>query len=341
MGPGPVISAIMVAALLLLSAVSRIARGVSLRAQSVAWFLRRLRVKESYDSPELARLHMRRRGAQDGEPLTVPPLLSKVTEATVEGFPVYRIEGDAPAKNAVVLYLHGGSYVDQPLLMHWTFLDRLARKTGVPVLLAVYPKAPKHHYEAAYDFVRAVYEMLLEAGYTDITVMGDSAGGGFALGFAMWLHTLGRPVPRRLVLISPWIKLTMDNPEIPAILPYDPMLSVDALTEMGHAWAGGAPLSDPRLSPIYGDLQGLPETLLLVGTHEILLPDARAFHERAKAENAPLWYREYPRMKHVFPLHPIPEAKRALCEIAAFLAPPRPDGRRLRCQKAWRRSPGG
>lgn len=211
-----------------------------------------------------------------------------------------------------ILYLHGGSYISQPTNVHWAFLDELIKGTNAAVIAPIYPKAPTHQFEEAYDLLIALYRQISEnIETTRINLIGDSAGGGLALGLAEHLLHEQLPQPGNIILISPWLDLTLRNPDIIDYESIDPMLNEYSLREIGKTWAGGHNRRDYRLSPLFGQLKGLAPTALFVGTHEIFLPDARLFRDKAEAAGLELQYYEYPRMNHIFPLYPIPEAKQA------------------------------
>ena len=191
-------------------------------------------------------------------------------------------------RKKVVVYLHGGSYCEQPVLQHWQFCDRIARESDASVVVPLYRMAPEHTFETAFAYLTALWELLLKSVDAErIVLMGDSAGGGLALAFAEYLkRETALPQPGRIVLFSPWLDLGMDA-EIPEKLArQDPTLVREMLRDAGKNWAGGTDTHDYRLSPLYGELKGLAPMTLYVGTHEIFLPDARRFRERCEREGA-------------------------------------------------------
>lgn len=215
-----------------------------------------------------------------------------------------------------LLYLHGGAYVSAPSIIHWSFLDIIAKATGIGITAPLYPRAPAFQFTDAYDRLIPLYRSLLETHKADdIILMGDSAGGGLALGLAEMLTESGLPQPGQIILISPWLDISMDNPALVEYEDVDPMLTIFALKGMGQAWAGTTDVLDYRLSPLFGDLQQLAPITLFIGTHELFLPDARLFRDLAEDAGLELNYFEYERMNHVFPLYPIPEAALAQAEI--------------------------
>jgi acetyl esterase/lipase len=246
-------------------------------------------------------------------------LISKVERIEIGGMDCV-ILSQGVAKTKYILYLHGGAYVDQPLLPHWVFLEQVVKGTQATINVPLYPKAPVHQYQETYDKLLFLYRNILaHTRHQDVVFMGDSAGGGLALGFSQYLCKEGLPQPERLILISPWLDISLENPGIDELEMKDPMLLREHLKIMGKAWAGDTDRRDYRLSPINGSLRGLPPISLFVGTYEIFLADARKFKIRALAQGAILSYHEYPKMNHDFPLFPIPEARKVLQEIIWLL----------------------
>ena len=137
--------------------------------------------------------------------------------------------------------------------------------------------------------------------------MGDSSGGGLALAFAESLRDSGDPMPERLVLLSPWIDVTMTNPAIPALEEGDFILSAYGLAGLGKLWAGEVDVRDSRVSPLYGSMTGLPPTLIFCGTDEILRPDITLLHEKMKAAGTKSRLVIGEGLWHVFPSYDIPE----------------------------------
>jgi acetyl esterase/lipase len=178
----------------------------------------------------------------------------------------------------------------------------------VRVEVPLYGLAPQHTYREAYPFVRAVHrELIREAPPGGVVLVGDSAGGGLALGLVQDLLADGGPAPARLVLLSPWLDLTLDHPEIPVYERSDPWLAKAGLVEAGLAWAGGDDPTAPRLSPGNGPLDGLPPTTVFIGTREIAYPDAADFAEAAAAAGVEVDLTVADGAVHVYPLVPTPE----------------------------------
>lgn len=145
----------------------------------------------------------------------------------------------------------------------------------------------------------------------EITFIGDSAGGNIALSFAEQLMQKNLPTPKNIVLFSPCLDLTLSNQEIEKMEKdnIDPMLSVKGLKLMYAVWARGENLKNPILSPFYGDYNSMGKIVIVVGTDEILFPEAKAFFAVAKERQIDIEFYAKEKMHHAFPLHPIKEAK--------------------------------
>ncbi|TQN43449.1 acetyl esterase/lipase [Blastococcus colisei] len=243
-----------------------------------------------------------------------------VSTRRVGGFDCHTVAPRGGGAARAAIYLHGGAYISEISPQHWTLISRMA-DAGVRVEVPSYGLAPQHTYRDAYPFLTEVYRQLVaDVDAAAITVVGDSAGGGLALGLAQTLGDAGLPQPGRLVLVAPWLDLTLSNPDLPAVEERDPWLSTAGLHEAANAWAGGDDPTDPRLSPLGGSLAGLPPTDLYVGTRDICLPDALLLRDRAAAEGPALRLTVCEGAVHVYPLVPAPEGRAAAREIVASVA---------------------
>ena len=250
------------------------------------------------------------------KPYKAPPYFykSKPEKQIENGVELFRFNKGKAKK---IIYLHGGAYCEQPLLPHFSFCDTISVKTDREVILPVYKKSPTYKFEQTYEFLDSFYRELLKTTKAeDIIFMGDSSGGGLALAFCEYLNENGLPKPQKLILISPWVDISMDNEFPPELDRVDPSLQRDFLREVAKNWAGDTDVHDYRLSPAFYDKLGeLPPVTAYYGTYEAFLGDARAFRDKCEKAGAKLCYREYEKMNHCFPIYPIPEAKKAQKEI--------------------------
>ncbi len=223
-----------------------------------------------------------------------------------------------PQGGSVILYLHGGGYVAGCLNYARGSASVLATETNRHVLAVAYRLAPESPFPAALEDALCAYRYLLDAGYTRISLAGESAGGGLIFALCLKLKELGLPMPDRLVGISPWTDLKFTGESHSVNSKKDPTLSGRALRVAARAYADGQE-GNPLVSPVYGDLTGFPRALLFAGSRELLLDDARMLAERLCACSCHCELIVEEGMWHVYVLFKIPEARKALDKIAAFL----------------------
>jgi acetyl esterase/lipase len=227
--------------------------------------------------------------------------------------------GHAPTE-LTILYLHGGGYVAGSPRTHRAITGHLAARCGARVFAADYRLAPEHPFPAALDDAVTAYRGMLAAGIAPsrVAVAGDSAGGGLSVATALRLRELALPLPRVLVLFSPWADLGLGQLALEA---REVMLSVPWLREGAHAYAVRQDVLHPLLSPVTADLRGLPPTLIQVGTDEVLLNDSRRLHERLVAAGVDASLEEFAGLWHVFHVFAgvLAGADRALDRAARFI----------------------
>jgi monoterpene epsilon-lactone hydrolase len=278
---------------------------------AVATFIR-LAYKRRFATEEAGRSLLARPKGPSAPPRAVTKRYD-VERGRTEGFDVYvvrsRRAGAPPGRRHSVVYLHGGAYTSEIVKQHWALIAHVADRSGCDVHVPVYGLAPHHH---APEALALVTRLISDLSPDDRTcyLVGDSAGGGLALAATQAVAaTPGRPVAG-LTIIAPWLDLSMSNPAIDAVERVDPWLTRAGLRPVADSWANGLPLTDPRLSPLYGDLADLPPLQLLVGTRDITLPDCRALRDRLPPDAA-VAYHEEPDAIHAYPLLPVPEARAA------------------------------
>lgn len=219
-----------------------------------------------------------------------------------------------------VLYLHGGAYVGQFLGAHWHFISKILTTTNRTVIAPDYPLAPKASVRDVFAQMLPLYrELCEEYGAKNLAVMGDSAGAGMALALSQMLREEGLPQPERLILLSPWLDVSMSNPELPILDKRDPILDIEGLKAAGEMYAGDLSTRDPRVSPMFGDCSNLAPMSLFIGTRDMFLADCRQFQAKLRAENIVLDYHEAPEMLHDWMIMPTPEAQEVVAEIARLL----------------------
>jgi monoterpene epsilon-lactone hydrolase len=169
-----------------------------------------------------------------------------------------------------VYYLHGGAFCVLSPNAYQSFLTWFAKAAGVTIYAPEYRLAPENPFPAAYDdAIAGAYAMLDRVAPEHLVIAGDSAGGNLALSAARALTQSRRAALAGLLLISPW-----SEPAAPPAGEGDVMLTEEWLSECIDAYLDGASPSDPRVTPIFGDLRGLPKTLIHVAEGEILGPQS-------------------------------------------------------------------
>ena len=298
------------------AALSRVVYGRSLRASLYEIALRWRFANHRTAEEEIARLEARR---ERGESTYAIPgdcrPKAEVIEDERHGMQVFTL----PGGETTVLYLHGGAFINRFSAEHWRFMDRLARKTGCTIVAPDYPLAPYADYARAYEALSGLYRDLLAQNSGRLLLMGDSAGGGLALGLAEYLLGQGDPLPERLILFSPWVDVSMENPEIPEYVPVDPMLHLELVKVHGRYWAGGADTRYWMVSPLYGALSGLPPVAVYCGTRELLYPDLLRLHAALTAAGVDATRSVGRGMNHDYPLMPLPEADAVFREVAELV----------------------
>lgn len=177
-----------------------------------------------------------------------------------------------------IMYVHGGAWTYQIDPAHFKFTEDIAGRMNASVYVPLYPMLPRWNSTDAFEMLLEVYSMLLQQG-KPILLIGDSAGGNMIFGFTFYLKTLGYSLPSYLVGLSPAVDMSGSNPEIEAYDALDVYIDKTCFQAVAKPWADGKPLTDPTISPLYGDPTGFPPVLIYIGDHEILYPDVIRFAE--------------------------------------------------------------
>jgi triacylglycerol lipase len=203
----------------------------------------------------------------------------EVQRTEFDGMAVWTLLPPSPS-GKVVIALHGGAYVVQPTVMHWSDYALMSRQTEATIVVPIYPLAP---YSTAHEVVPRIADLITAQierhAPRTVSVYGDSAGGGLALAASQVLVRRRSATPARMVLISPWLDVSMTNPAIQGV--DDPALDCESMQRSGRLWAGDLEPTDPLVSPVYGTLTGVPPTAVYSGTLDLLNPDVLRLQEIA------------------------------------------------------------
>lgn len=200
-----------------------------------------------------------------------------------------------------ILYFHGGSYVAEATENHWNFLENIVKDTGYTVIMPDYPLTPKYNYKDVYNMIDALYKEIIEkVGKDNLIIMGDSAGGGLALGLYEKMAEKNEELPRKTILISPWLDVRLENEDIKDFEKKDTILNKEALKIAGIAYAGEDGINSYLVNPIEGNLSTLKNVKIFIGTEDILNPDCKRLKEKAESVNGDVEIKEYESAKHIW-----------------------------------------
>jgi epsilon-lactone hydrolase len=247
----------------------------------------------------------------------------RTTPIAIGGIGALEVTIDGTDWADVILYFHGGVYVIGSAEATVPLVSDLARRTGTKVISVDYRLAPEHPYPAALQDARAAYEGLLQQGVDpgQIALAGESAGAGLAVATLLALRDAGAPLPSSAYLMSPYADLTLAGESLVDKEALDPILSPDGLKRRLSDYVGDADAADPYISPVLGDLAGLPPMLIQVGSHEILLSDAIRLAGRAATADVAVTLDVVPGVPHVFQAYAavLDEGNAALDRAATFV----------------------
>ena len=251
-----------------------------------------------------------------------PPRGARFQRVTVAGVPVERVQIPS-ATNGTLIYLHGGAYALGSAKGYRGMVAQLAAAAGTTALVPDYSRAPEAQYPIALEEMVAVYSRLLQDGLDPKTtaIAGDSAGGGLTLALAMALRDRGIPAPAALGLICPWADLAIDIDGMRPVL-RDPLILPSMCTEWAPRYVGSADPRLPGISPVYGDMTGLPPIVMQTAGDDPISFDADKIETScAASKTAILDHRRFDNMWHDFHLQVslLPEAREAVADLGAKL----------------------
>ncbi len=232
---------------------------------------------------------------------------------------VYCYNGNIDDNKKKILYIHGGSYVEQANYFQINFAMKLAKKNNLTLIFPVYPLAPVGDYKLMYKLMDKLYKKIINKS-NDILFLGDSAGGGFILSYAMYLRDTSSVQPKHIIMLSPWIDISMTNTDIYNDAKYDNMCGVDGTRYEGELWANGLNTKDPLVSPIYGNFNSLGQMTIIVGGREILTSECLRLHKLLNDQKIEHNFIMYKGQGHIFPMYPIRESKMVLKDITEIIS---------------------
>lgn len=226
---------------------------------------------------------------------------------------------------AAVLYIHGGGFRLGSVNSHQKLMSDIATASGCQVLGINYRLLPDYHFPAPLEDVLTAYRWLLDQGFNSehIIIAGDSAGGGLAASLLQLIRQQEElPMPGGVVLLSPWLDMTLSGDSYDSRAEQDPVHQKKMLQVIASQYAGDDnALDTPLLSPLFGDLRKLPPTLIQVGDCEVGLDDSVSYSREAEAAGSPIQLSIWPEMIHVFQMFAddLEPGREAIQEISVFI----------------------
>lgn len=231
-----------------------------------------------------------------------------------------KTQGSDPEK--LILYVHGGGYVSGSCNDHRGFVSKFAKATGVTTLIYEYRLAPENPFPAALEDSVKIYQVLLSSGYMpdNIMIVGESAGGGLCLALLLALKDRNISLPVAAVAISPWTDLTCSSDSYCTKNKVSPA-PLNSWTVFSKYYVGDEDPTNPFISPLFGNLKGLPPLLINSGVSDELYEDGEKFAMKAKDAGVEVKFTPGPNMIHCYPLLApmFREATEAMNEIVAFV----------------------
>jgi len=217
----------------------------------------------------------------------------EIKEETFRERALWTLSPKNKQSDKTIFYIHGGGYVLNISSMLWNYLAKVVKETNATILVTNYPLAPQSNAEEAFAYLQELYEKLIDRNEKkEVLFLADSAGAGLAISFAQYLNDVNLPQPGKIILSSPWLDISLTNPNISDVIPKDNALEIKSLQK--------------KIS-------------MFMGTSEIFLSDARKLIKKLEEESIPFNYFEYPKMLHCWILLPLPESKAALSQIMELI----------------------
>jgi len=224
-----------------------------------------------------------------------------------------------PGYDKVVIYFHGGAFVFEITRNHVELCDRLVNALNAKVIMPLYPLGPEAKWRRSYEMVTEVYKEALKEN-KPVYLIGDSAGAVIALGLAMQLKQDGLPPAEKIVLISPSPDATFSNKELREYEKKDVILPPrNTLSIFVSLWADKKELKDYHISPLYGNLEGLPDILLFTGNCEMLYPDNLLLYKKLIKAGNNTMYVLGDGLQHIFPILTGPEMNKSVDIIKDYI----------------------
>ena len=235
-----------------------------------------------------------------------------VSTKEVNNHKIWIIEPKDSSFDRSILFLHGGGFAKNFQKYHWRFIEQLSLAVNAKIIAPDYPLLPSSTYKLTHQFILDCYQYLNSVlNIKQLTVIGDSAGATIALNTAQYLKSNGLDQPKEFILLSPWLDLTLANPQIDTVNGVDPILDLQVLQKLGHAFSDDLSSNNALVSPIYNDLRRIAPITVYIGSNDIMLADCRKLKNLSASLPTVFNYREFKGMFHNWMYFNFPEGKHA------------------------------
>ena len=289
------------------------------RALGIKQRLRRLAEVEGDPVAFEQRLQQLRRTDRRRPPWTVRRRWD-IEHVDVSGFDLYVMSRTGSPGRKALLYLHGGGYLFGPFGTEWAAMRKVADRSMSDFAMLLYPRAPEHGAPETLRVAQAAYGALADRyGVGGVLPIGTSAGGGLAIALMAALRDGDRESPPCAVLLSPGVDMTLEQ-AVGNLEDSDVLLSTAHVRSAGRIYAGGLGPDHPTVSPLFGDLGGLPRMYVFVGGAELLHPSIEAFARKATEAGTEVHLILGDDQQHTWPIAPTPEGRKSLGDLVDIVS---------------------
>ena len=277
---------------------------ISLSSKIINFILKMINYKKNFMSVENIKKHIEKlKGVKYNLPDKMGLNLEKF-----DGMNVYSYNGTMNDNKKILLYVHGGAYIKNAIYFQLKSVMKIAEATDSVLIFPIYPLAPKNDYKKTYELMAKLYNEFRKK-HDVVNMIGDSAGGGFILSFSMYLRDNQIKQPNNIIMLSPWLDISLSNPKMKKYEETDVILSIEGSKYAGDLWKGDLSSDNYLVSPLYGNYDNLGKMTIIVGGNEILKPDIDILRERLDDLKIQYNYFEYYKQCHNFAIYPTKEAK--------------------------------
>jgi epsilon-lactone hydrolase len=273
-----------------------------------------------HDDLDAMRTFLDRAGAASGL-LARPAAGCRIVDGELGGLSTREFHPARPQPGRTVLYLHGGGFMVYARSAYTGFLSRLANDLRARVIVPAYRLAPEHPFPAAIDDCLRAYEALLDAGQEpgQLMIAGESAGANATLVTLQRARDASLPMPAGAIMLSGGFDFSWTSPSVRTNARSDVALGTRGLAFFQRWYRPDVDVTDPLISPMFGDFAGLPPLLFQTGDTEVLRDDSVRATERARAAGVLVRLDVHPLAPHAWHQQTwLPETRAALRQIGRF-----------------------